>query len=123
MCWYTKLKKNDGVSTKPLPQDRGHPPIFQYGFYESHVIPEGKCSLKQALIFLTQHSENPTEHSVEKIAVEYKLDKEIVGEFTYPGAINNNHCNVITINSPFWIGSQNCLFTYYFRFSKYCTTF
>ena len=74
----SKPKKDGEVSTKPLPQDRGQPPSFEYGFYESHVIPEGKCSLKQAMIFLTEHTENPTKHSVEKIALEYKLDKEIV---------------------------------------------
>ena len=98
----TKPKKDDEVSTKPLPQDRGHPPTFEYGFYESHVIPQGKCSLKQALIFLTEHTENPTEHSVEKIALQYKLDKEIVANivqhFRIPKLLDTSEQKAVAAN-------------------------
>jgi len=43
------------------------------------VIPVGKCSLKQAITFLKKHKEDPTTHNIENIAVEYKMDKKIVG--------------------------------------------
>lgn len=67
-------------STRLLPQDRTQTPLFEYGVYVSSVIPEGKCSLQQALDFISKHNENPTEYSAEKIAQEYKLDKIVVGE-------------------------------------------
>jgi hypothetical protein len=43
------------------------------------VIPVGKCSLTQAITFLKQHEQDPVTHNIESIAVEYKMDKKIVG--------------------------------------------
>ena len=65
-------------STKSLPQDRSQTPLFEYGVYVSDVIPEGKCSLRQALDFISKHNENPTEYSAKQIAQEYKLDEQVV---------------------------------------------
>ncbi|KZC09905.1 PREDICTED: protein NDUFAF4 homolog [Dufourea novaeangliae] len=70
--------EGEAVSTKPLPQDRKHPPELQFGFYQSDIIPEGKCTLKQALTFIGKHNENSSEYTAEIIAIEYKLDKQVV---------------------------------------------
>ncbi|XP_053978773.1 protein NDUFAF4 homolog [Hylaeus volcanicus] len=66
------------ASSRPLPLNRTTSSSFEFGFYESRVIPEGKCSLRQALTFLGNHNNNPTEYTIEKIALEYKLDKQVV---------------------------------------------
>lgn len=69
---------SDEVSTKSLPQDKTPPPVFEYGIYEPAVIPEGKCSLRQAIEFISKYDKNPTENCIENIAQTYKLDKKIV---------------------------------------------
>lgn len=50
-----------------------------YEFYEPTVIPVGKCSLKQAFTFISQHKHDPIKYNSENIASEYKLDKKVVG--------------------------------------------
>lgn len=39
---------------------------------------EGKCTLKQALNFISLHNTDPIKNSTKVIAKEYKLDEEIV---------------------------------------------
>ncbi|XP_003706282.1 NADH dehydrogenase [ubiquinone] 1 alpha subcomplex assembly factor 4 [Megachile rotundata] len=79
---------SDAPSTKPLPQDRSIQPTFSYGVYEPSIIPEGKCTLRQALEFIAQYNKDPTESCIDNIARTYKLDKEEVGNivkhFTVP---------------------------------------
>lgn len=48
-----------------------------YGYTEPEVIPEGKCTLRQALEFLTKHDESES-YSVDQIASDYKLKPEDV---------------------------------------------
>ncbi|XP_025988014.1 protein NDUFAF4 homolog [Solenopsis invicta] len=66
---------------KPLPQSRHsweHDSIFEP--YEVTVVPEGKCSLKQALTFILQHRQDPIKFSSENIASEYQIDKKVVDD-------------------------------------------
>lgn len=44
-----------------------------YGFEEPKVVPSGKCSLKQALEFITKHQNDPSTHSVASIANTYNM--------------------------------------------------
>ncbi|XP_024871311.1 protein NDUFAF4 homolog [Temnothorax curvispinosus] len=73
--------KEETKESKPLPRNRyiGENK-FMYEPYESTVIPEGKCSLKQALTFLLQHKQDPVTHNSENIASEYKIDKKVVDD-------------------------------------------
>ncbi|EZA52140.1 hypothetical protein DMN91_010082 [Ooceraea biroi] len=64
--------------SKPLPRYTFNREEPTYNYYEPTVIPVGKCSAKQAIIFLAQHKQDPVKYSIENIAAEYKLDKEIV---------------------------------------------
>ncbi|GIY44961.1 uncharacterized protein CDAR_267121 [Caerostris darwini] len=56
------------VSNRPLPQERRAMQVPLFGYEEPKVIPEGKCSLRQALAFITKHQNDPTKHSVKSIA-------------------------------------------------------
>lgn len=71
------------LSTKSLPQERSKPEEFEYGFQESAIILTGKCSLRDALTFMTLHYENSAEYTAEKIALNHKLNKEVVGKYTH----------------------------------------
>ncbi|GBO03720.1 hypothetical protein AVEN_170584-1 [Araneus ventricosus] len=56
------------ASKRPLPQHR-HPveePTF--GFEEPKHIPQGKCTLRQTLDFITKHQQDPKTHSIKSIA-------------------------------------------------------
>ncbi|GIY46025.1 uncharacterized protein CEXT_790201 [Caerostris extrusa] len=56
------------VSNRPLPQERRAMQVPLFGYEEPKVMPEGKCSLRQALAFITKHQNDPTKHSVKSIA-------------------------------------------------------
>ncbi|XP_076287730.1 NADH dehydrogenase [ubiquinone] 1 alpha subcomplex assembly factor 4-like [Lasioglossum baleicum] len=81
-------QKTKEESTKVMPQKGVSAPQFEFGFYEADIVPEGKCSLRGALVFMKAHIDNPTEHTTEKIAAQYKLDKTVVASilkhFTIP---------------------------------------
>nr|XP_033332363.1 protein NDUFAF4 homolog isoform X2 [Megalopta genalis] len=64
-------------SIRPLPQERGIQE-YDFSYYDSDNVPEGKCSLNQVLTFLKNHSDNPDVYTADKIAAEYKLDKDVV---------------------------------------------
>ncbi|GFQ82876.1 uncharacterized protein TNCT_356011 [Trichonephila clavata] len=66
----------NSVSTKPLPQAREAVEVPLYGYEEPKNIPEGKCSLRQALGFITQHQNDPQTHSIKSIAENHTM-KEI----------------------------------------------
>ncbi|XP_076302817.1 NADH dehydrogenase [ubiquinone] 1 alpha subcomplex assembly factor 4 [Lasioglossum baleicum] len=70
--------KEELVSAKSLPQDRRFPPLNNNKYCETLMITGGKCALSDVIRFISMHSENPTEYSVEKIAEMYKLDKQVV---------------------------------------------
>ncbi|XP_076239221.1 NADH dehydrogenase [ubiquinone] 1 alpha subcomplex assembly factor 4 [Calliopsis andreniformis] len=73
-----KGKPKEISSTRSLPQNRSQPSAYESDFSNGDVVTPGKCTLKEALAFIIQHRENPTEYSVERIAHDYKLNKEIV---------------------------------------------
>lgn len=45
---------------------------------EPSIIPVGKCSIRQALGFISSHAANPSEFCVKRIAVDYKLNQNQV---------------------------------------------
>ncbi|CAL7934022.1 unnamed protein product [Xylocopa violacea] len=65
------------TSSRSLPQYRGEPIAGYYDYYNDIAV-SGKCSLKQAIKFLTMHKEDPVKYSIEKISEEYQLDKQLV---------------------------------------------
>ncbi|GFT91930.1 uncharacterized protein NPIL_338261 [Nephila pilipes] len=67
------------VSTRPLPQERAAVGVPLYGYEEPKHIPEGKCSLRQALEFITQHQNDPQTHSVKSIAESHSMKETDVG--------------------------------------------
>ncbi|XP_014481670.1 PREDICTED: protein NDUFAF4 homolog [Dinoponera quadriceps] len=68
------------TAEKSLPQSRRNRDEFNMDYHESTVIPEGKCTLKQALTFISQHREDPIKYNSENIAVQYKIDKGKIDE-------------------------------------------
>lgn len=63
------------MRTKKLPEDRSKIEDTEFGFPVPKVIPEGKCTLKTALTFISEHSSTPTKVTAETIAKEYSLNK------------------------------------------------
>lgn len=43
-------------------------------------VPRGKCTLRQAIKFISEHQQKPDEFTAETIANEYKLKQETVSE-------------------------------------------
>ncbi|CAD5112038.1 DgyrCDS1287 [Dimorphilus gyrociliatus] len=67
------------TAAKPgLPQDRRRHTDPEFGFIAPVKVREGKCTLKQAVQFISLHSTDPVKHSAESIAKEYKLDENVV---------------------------------------------
>lgn len=64
---------------RSLPENRSKAEPSEYGFPDPDRIPEGKASLRQALGFISQHYMDPTTHTAQVIAEQYKLD---VGQVT-----------------------------------------
>lgn len=61
-----KVSREKFVSTDPFVSHK-----------EPDVIPEGKCTVKQALKFLTEHGASPYLYDSKRIAEEYKLPEEV----------------------------------------------
>ena len=62
-----------------MPEDRSKHPDPEFGFLEPETIRPGRCTIRQALDFLTDHANDPTETgSVKSIAQRYKLDERRV---------------------------------------------
>jgi NADH dehydrogenase [ubiquinone] 1 alpha subcomplex assembly factor 4 len=66
-----------------LPQNRRQVEDFEFGFLEIDPlkIGRGKCSLRQAIQFISDHQTNPNEWTANKIANEFKLKEDAVGEY------------------------------------------
>ncbi|KAG7213137.1 hypothetical protein KM043_002452 [Ampulex compressa] len=71
-------KLEDTKDAKNLPQSRQNVPEFEFGVFEPNVVPEGKCTLRHAATFISQHKQDPVEHNIDNIALKYKLDKKVV---------------------------------------------
>ncbi|XP_031846090.1 NADH dehydrogenase [ubiquinone] 1 alpha subcomplex assembly factor 4 [Nomia melanderi] len=72
-----KVTEESG-SSKLLPQRRYNLREAEFPYENIGRIPEGKCSLQDALYFIHMHSDDPNKYTVEQIATEYKLDKQVV---------------------------------------------
>lgn len=64
--------------TRPLPQDRTQPDPLLFGHKEPDIIPPGKTTLRNALQFISQHQNDSTTYSAERIAEEHKLSVDLV---------------------------------------------
>lgn len=67
---------------KPLPLIRTTPAEYDLGYHETDVkrVPRGKCTLRQAIKFISEHQQKPDEVTAEMIANEFKLKQETVGD-------------------------------------------
>lgn len=65
---------------KPLPLSRTTVADYELGFQEPELkkIAPGKCTLRQAIQFISDHQQNPDEWTTERIANEFKLKPETV---------------------------------------------
>lgn len=68
---------------RPLPRERSLHEGFEYGFYESTTVKDGRVSLRQALEFINNHHKEPETHTAEAIAKQYKLDPQVTGTIVY----------------------------------------
>lgn len=68
------VSQDDETDTRPLPQSRMHQPLPTYGYEEPKSVPEGKCTLRQALDFISKHQNDPSTYSITTIAKENKMN-------------------------------------------------
>jgi len=52
---------------------------FEFGYLEPEKVSRGRATLRQALVFISNHQNDPNVWTAEKIADEYKLKPSIVG--------------------------------------------
>lgn len=69
-------KLNPPNPDRPLPKRRTTSDDLEYGVYEPIDIRKGKCTLRQAVQFITDHNTEPAKHTAADIAAELKLDPE-----------------------------------------------
>ncbi|KAK0080919.1 hypothetical protein PV325_013096 [Microctonus aethiopoides] len=91
---------NNKKSKKPLPQ-RTTEVDFDYGFWEPTEVPVGRCHLKTAIEFMTDHSTNPDLHTAEIIASKRKLiSKDVENILEYYRVyqvIKNDDGKIVTV--------------------------
>lgn len=68
----TKEKRDQSIN-RPLPQNRGLVPDFDFGLKEPDKVPYGKTTLRHAIDFISSHQVNPKEVTAAKIAHEYNM--------------------------------------------------
>lgn len=61
-------------SARALPQARIAQSVPDFGYEEPKIIPVGKCSLRQALEFITKIQNDPENWTIQKVAEEYNLN-------------------------------------------------
>ncbi|XP_046629902.1 protein NDUFAF4 homolog isoform X1 [Neodiprion virginianus] len=61
---------------RPLPQSRTVRDDLEFGVFEPTEVTIGRCTLRQAIKFITDHNTEPTKHTAAEIAAEYKLSLE-----------------------------------------------
>jgi len=78
------------TSSRKLPEDRKRPTTLEYGYKEPKTIQPGRCSMRQALTFLSEHRTDPDEvGSAESIARRYNLDvKRVDNVLTHFGVFD-----------------------------------
>ncbi|CAD7085040.1 unnamed protein product [Hermetia illucens] len=78
---FIDLEKRQAENpNRPLPLDRAVVQDFEYGFMEPSRVTPGRCTLRQAMQFITDHNSDPEKWTRQKIAEEYKLKEENVGK-------------------------------------------
>ena len=65
-------------AVRHLPEDRSKVVDPEFGYLEPVTIPPGRCSLRQALEFISLHQTEPEIHTVDKIAQNYYLEMDKV---------------------------------------------
>lgn len=79
---------------RKLPEERTRPQKFEFGYLEPAKIRPGRCSIRQALTFLSEHRTDPDEvGSAESIARRYNLDAKRVNNIL-------THFGVFDIEKP-----------------------
>lgn len=63
---------------RPLPENRTPVEDPEFGYFEPATIPIGRCSLRQALEFISQHDRHSKDYARDLIAKDFKLDKVVV---------------------------------------------
>ncbi|XP_055906918.1 protein NDUFAF4 homolog [Eupeodes corollae] len=63
---------------RTLPLDRKIVEDFEYGFKEPVRVTPGRCTLRQAMKFITDHQGDPNLWTPKKIAADYKIKEEVV---------------------------------------------
>ncbi|GLV44310.1 uncharacterized protein CBL_12394 [Carabus blaptoides fortunei] len=70
------IKPSPVTPDRPLPLNRKGVEQFEFGFYEPINVAIGKCTLRQAVKFITNHQEDPSLWNSTKIAIDYKLPED-----------------------------------------------
>ncbi|CAD6995026.1 unnamed protein product [Ceratitis capitata] len=65
---------------KPLPLSRKTVQDFEYGYREPTRVVPGRCTLRQAMQFITDHQSDPDLWTKQRIATDYKLKENVVGK-------------------------------------------
>jgi len=80
--------------SRKLPEERTRPPMFEFGYLEPEKIRPGRCSIRQALNFLSEHRTDPDEVGcAESISRRYNLDTKRVNNIL-------THFGVFDIEKP-----------------------
>ncbi|XP_055851268.1 protein NDUFAF4 homolog [Episyrphus balteatus] len=78
---HVKIKRESDERTLPL--DRKIVQDFEYGYKEPVRVTPGRCTLRTAMKFITDHQGEPDLWTTKKIADEYKIKEETVGKILY----------------------------------------
>ncbi|XP_004523185.1 protein NDUFAF4 homolog [Ceratitis capitata] len=68
---------------KPLPLSRKTVQDFEYGYREPTRVVPGRCTLRQAMQFITDHQSDPDLWTKQRIATDYKLKENVVENILY----------------------------------------
>lgn len=65
--------------SKPLPTERRSVEPPEFGYMEPAKVTKGKLSMRQALILIGKHSEDPTVYTAELLAHEHTIHPRVAG--------------------------------------------
>jgi NADH dehydrogenase [ubiquinone] 1 alpha subcomplex assembly factor 4 len=73
-----ELKKENPL--RPLPKVREYQGVSEMGYTEPDMIPKGKISMRQALLMIGKHHQDPESNTTLTLAQEYTLDLQTTGK-------------------------------------------
>ncbi|XP_037944894.1 protein NDUFAF4 homolog [Teleopsis dalmanni] len=74
---------------RPLPLDRTTPEFSEYGHVMPREVARGRCTLKQAIDFITDHNSEPEVWTKQRIAQQYKMKEPLIDDIlTYFKSFN-----------------------------------